>query len=540
MGAETIALTAFAFVLTYAIHSTLLLGLACITASRFGALRVRERVWKLALFGGLATAGVQVGCGLHTPFAHWSLKSQPAVANVQAPPIDDAAERAVAEQANVALERALVRLARAERPAEVEAPQVAPRAAHQLETPRIAAAPESPANSAVAQPSAPRVELAPVAAAVQPAPSWIRIAGDWLRTLGANWRAWLASGLVAWAVFTALMCALFAWMWLRLARRLRGRFELTAGELRLALDRLVPSAFPRGRRIRLFVAPDLGTPLSFGWLRPAICVPPRALHDLSHDEQETMLAHELAHLKRRDPVWLSLAWFVERVFFFQPLNRVARAQLHDAAELLCDEWAVRRTGNRVALASCLARIAGWLVGPARALPATSMADGHGRSRLGQRIERLLDEHALRREKASRGWIAPVATGMLTVAVLVVPGVSAEYRETASRDVVENPAECAGVSMTEHSLDDVCEIDVAAFEAGVATDGSEDLAAMPQPESDGDSAGAPEEATEPSSDDEHTAPPTSTATVDASDSYHAFAALDEAVVALERELAALRA
>jgi hypothetical protein len=302
----------------------------------------------------------------------------------------------------------------------------------------------------------------------------------------------------------------------------------------------VPSAFPRGRRIRLFVAPDLATPLSFGWVRPAICVPPRALAELSPEEQETMLAHELAHLKRRDPVWLSLAWFVERVFFFQPLNRVARAHLHDAAELLCDEWAVRRTGNRVALASCLARIAGWIVGPARALPATSMAEGHGRSRLGQRIERLLDEHALRREESSRGWIAPVATGMLTVAVLVVPGVSAEYREVVSRDVVEEPRAFDGGSMIEQGAEEACELDLTSLESGNPGADSQDSAATPQPESDGDAVSAPAQATEPSSDGAQDTAPAASAALDVSESYQAFAALDEAVLALERELAALRA
>jgi beta-lactamase regulating signal transducer with metallopeptidase domain len=543
MGAETLALTAFAFVLTYAIHSTLLLGLACVAAPRVAALRVRERLWKLALFGGLVTAGVQVGSGLHTPLAHWSLRTQPATASVEPAPNSELAEREIAEQATVALERALLRLARAEQPAQVQAPRIAPFAPISSDPPRVAAAPESVSSVAPVQPSEPRAEPAPAAATVESGPGWTRVAAGWLRALDTNWRAWLARGLVAWAAFSALMCALFAWMWLRLARRLRGRFELTGGALRAALDRLVPSAFPRGRRIRLFVAPDLGAPLSFGWLRPAICVPPRALAELSHDEQETMLAHELAHLKRRDPVWLSLAWFVERVFFFQPLNRVARAQLHDAAELLCDEWAVRRTGNRVALASCLARIAGWIVGPTRALPATSMAEGHGRSRLGQRIERLLDEHALRREEASRGWIAPVAAGMLTVAVLVVPGVSAENRELASRDVVEDPASLGGGAALDAHDDDACELDPGALDAEAAdaldAAGSDAQAATPQAEPpQAELPSAPPQATEPPTEVAQPAAPPSV--LDVSDSYHAFAALDEAVVGLERELASLRA
>jgi hypothetical protein len=223
-------------------------------------------------------------------------------------------------------------------------------------------------------------------------------------------------------------------MWMRLARRLRERVELDGGELRERLDRLLPLAFPGRRRVRLYVAPDLAAPVSFGLLRPAIAVPPRALTELSGDEQETMLAHELAHLARRDPLWLSIAWLVERVFFFQPLNRIARAELHDAAELLCDDWAVARTGQRLALASCLARIAQWIVGAPRALPATSMAEGHGRCRLTQRIERLLEDDRARDERPRR-WTGPAAAGALSCLVLVVPGVGAslEPRECGEVD-----------------------------------------------------------------------------------------------------------
>ena len=50
---------------------------------------------------------------------------------------------------------------------------------------------------------------------------------------------------------------------------------------------------------------------------------------------------------------------IERLFFFQPLNRFARRALVDNAELLCDEKAVQWTGSRLGLASCLATVAEW-------------------------------------------------------------------------------------------------------------------------------------------------------------------------------------
>ena len=88
-----------------------------------------------------------------------------------------------------------------------------------------------------------------------------------------------------------------------------------------------------------------------------VCLPRRALLELQPEEQDSMLAHEVAHLVRRDPQWLVLARAIEVVLFFQPLNRLARRRLQEVAEYLCDDWAIARTRRPVVLAKCLAVVA---------------------------------------------------------------------------------------------------------------------------------------------------------------------------------------
>ncbi|MCY3003350.1 MAG: hypothetical protein NTV21_16265 [Planctomycetota bacterium] len=419
---QALALEGLAFLLTYAIHSTLLLGLACLIAPRLArSLALRERVWKFAMFGALVTSLVQVGASMETPLFHWTLRPESeaqvelaARAEVpeEAPKFASAPSRATPEpvkaQDNAATEPESAQVERNEAQPEVAPPEA-------LSTPQTAQKLLATSSTTPREPTplapAPRLEKAADAPATT--------------SVASNWSRWMTPGLAAWAAFAFAMFALFGAMCVRLARRMRGRRELTDGALREALDRLVPQAFPTGRRVRLFVVPELRTPMSCGFVRLSICVPPRALEELGPDEQESMLAHELAHLMRRDSLWLSLAWLVERVFFFQPLHRVARAELHDLAELACDDWAARRTGNRLALASCLARIAEWIVGAPRNLPATSMAELHGRCRLAQRIERLLEDDGERSgDERARRWIAPAAAASLGALVLVAPGVSA--------------------------------------------------------------------------------------------------------------------
>ncbi len=82
-------------------------------------------------------------------------------------------------------------------------------------------------------------------------------------------------------------------------------------------------------------------------------LPEQFLQQLDAEHQRAALAHEIAHVIRRDPAWRILVGALERAFFFQPLNRVARAKLCDSAEFLCDQWAVQQTRSPLALARCL-------------------------------------------------------------------------------------------------------------------------------------------------------------------------------------------
>jgi hypothetical protein len=140
-------------------------------------------------------------------------------------------------------------------------------------------------------------------------------------------------------------------------------------------------------------------------------------------QQESVLAHELAHTARRDPAWFGVVALLERAAFFQPLNRVARRRLAEAAELACDDLAVRWTGRRLPLASSLTEIARWIVPGERPLPVPAMADTT--ARLGRRVERLLDKRWAPAPEPRARLFAPAALASLGLVALAVPGVGAE-------------------------------------------------------------------------------------------------------------------
>ena len=180
------------------------------------------------------------------------------------------------------------------------------------------------------------------------------------------------------------------------------------------LARLAAGTLPR---VRLSASTRVDVPIAVGVLRPEIVVPERALYQLEPAELESMLAHELAHLVRRDPAWRLITGFMQRVLFLQPLNRVAAAHLESASEVLCDDWAVERTDRPLALARCLTEVAGWVASPLGASVPAMARRGSG---LGRRVRRLVaaDDDPSPLAVAIAG--GPVAAGALTLVVFAAP------------------------------------------------------------------------------------------------------------------------
>src|SRR5438093_5821577 len=187
------------------------------------------------------------------------------------------------------------------------------------------------------------------------------------------------------------------------------------------------------------MARTISSPVALGLSE--ICVPELALSDLGAEQQRSMLAHELAHLARRDSLWLAGASLIERCFFFQPLNRLARRELETTAEYLSDEWATRKTGSAVALAKCLATVAEWIQASPLGVPVAGLAER--RSFLVSRIARLLEGRLPSSPASRRGWAAAAALGVVaTIAAAphVSQGVAAVTTSVPERgDSVRSPS-----------------------------------------------------------------------------------------------------
>jgi Zn-dependent protease with chaperone function len=161
------------------------------------------------------------------------------------------------------------------------------------------------------------------------------------------------------AVLGAARLARAAWS---LRRRLADRRAMLSGPLLESLDRMRAAAGWQ-EPVRLSCVPGLATPLvaAAPWGAAEICLPAWAQNELSQAQQAHLLAHELAHVVRRDSAWLWLCAALETILWFQPLHGWARRAWQAEAEFVCDDWAARLAGSRRQLAECLTAAAGRVV-----------------------------------------------------------------------------------------------------------------------------------------------------------------------------------
>lgn len=177
-------------------------------------------------------------------------------------------------------------------------------------------------------------------------------------------------------------------------------------------------------------------PLVCGWIGgPVLLVPAALWQSLSVDQRATLLAHELAHLVRRDHWlrWLELAVLI--LFWWHPVAWVARRRVQEAEEDCCDALVVWLLPEAApSYADALLETVAFLTPSRPALP--TMASGMGQFvHLRRRLSMIL--HAPRsRPLASGTRLLVLSTGL---ALLVLLPAWSQSSPTVVQDPIPTPA-----------------------------------------------------------------------------------------------------
>jgi beta-lactamase regulating signal transducer with metallopeptidase domain len=163
----------------------------------------------------------------------------------------------------------------------------------------------------------------------------------------------------------------------------------------------------RGLGVRTLTSSATDLPLTFGVVSGTVILPAQ-WDTWDAEARRSVLAHEIAHAERRDPLWNLLVHIATALHWFNPLAWLAMSAFRREQERSCDDAVLREGTDGTAYATQLVELA------RTTNPAISAALGvTDRFDLEGRVKALLDP------VRPRGPMSARSTGMIAAAVLLL-------------------------------------------------------------------------------------------------------------------------
>ncbi|KAA3611455.1 MAG: hypothetical protein DWQ01_05020 [Planctomycetota bacterium] len=238
----------------------------------------------------------------------------------------------------------------------------------------------------------------------------------------SRWQAWLNPWLPWLAgiwICGALLMSLRPWLGWWTVRKLKASAtEPVPHSLQLMVSGLA-KRLGLPRPVPVFASAKATVPMVLGIWRPVILIPVSALTGFPPREIESILCHELAHLRRWDPVVNLMQSFLEALFFHHPAVWWMSRMVREERERCCDDMVVAVTEDRLPYLRALERLERRRQG----LPwAVAAADGGS---LVRRIRRLSGQDRSFRQP----W--PVSTWAAFLVMAVMAGLMIAPKATAT-------------------------------------------------------------------------------------------------------------
>lgn len=246
--------------------------------------------------------------------------------------------------------------------------------------------------------------------------AWVKA---WLWTL----RPWL---MTAWGCGVLLLSLRTAWAWRKAQVLTREGTRQPGGAATMALVRMMERARV-SRPVRLLESVAVEVPTVVGLWKPLILVPTSTLTGLSVAQLESVLAHELAHIRRHDYLVNLLQALVETALFYHPAVWWLSARIREEREHCADDVAVECCGDALMYSRALATLEHLRV----SVPAPALAANGGS--LLQRIQRLLA--APQRGAPLHPWRLVGSLAALTLLVVLGTARQAQATGTTSEPIV---------------------------------------------------------------------------------------------------------
>jgi bla regulator protein BlaR1 len=167
-------------------------------------------------------------------------------------------------------------------------------------------------------------------------------------TTGIAW-VWDArlDALLPWLVLAwslgVLLLSLRAWhQWRGLKTLVRMAEAMPVWQDRVAA---MAERFGLSRHVTVLRSKAIATPALVGWIRPVILLPVAVACNFPQAQIELIVAHELAHLRRWDPLANLFQVVLETLHFYHPVVHWISRDVRNEREICCDELALSVSGG---------------------------------------------------------------------------------------------------------------------------------------------------------------------------------------------------
>ncbi|HYK37031.1 M56 and DUF3738 domain-containing protein [Alloacidobacterium sp.] len=200
----------------------------------------------------------------------------------------------------------------------------------------------------------------------------------------AGWIPSILSGF--WICGFIVVLATWCVRWRKLAAILRHAATAEWGR-ELEILRRLELREPRSKSLRLVISKTALEPGIFGIFEPMLVWPEGISNFLDDAQIESIIAHELLHVRRRDNLAAALHMLIESIFWFHPLVWWIEARLMEERERACDEGALRLCDSPWVYAESILKACEFSVAPP--LPCVAGVTG---ANLKKRIIRIMTEN----------------------------------------------------------------------------------------------------------------------------------------------------
>lgn len=184
------------------------------------------------------------------------------------------------------------------------------------------------------------------------------------------------------------------------------------------------------RRVVVMAEASITSPMVVGFMKPVILFPFGLLTGLTPEQVETILVHELAHIRRQDYIINLFQAVVETIFFFNPFVILISSFIREERENCCDDMVIEKGISPISYVRTLAQLEA-----ARSSTHLALGISGNKNQLLNRIKRIMENSA--KNDWGKGRLVPVALVFLGLICASWLSIGSDSEAKVSQNIAHN-------------------------------------------------------------------------------------------------------